>query len=157
METRKKDKLVNRTEKLEIVPHKFSQQCPTKEQRQHNVERIFVDKWYETSGHPHAKHELKGFPCGSVVNNQPQRRRPGFDPWSGKIPHASTKPAHHNYWTYALEPRSCSYWANVSQVLKPEHPKACAWQEKPLQWKACTSQLEKSLSSNEDRAQTKIN
>ena len=50
----KKDKLVNRTEKPEIVPHKFSQQRPTKEQRQHNVERIFVDKWYETSGHPHA-------------------------------------------------------------------------------------------------------
>ena len=30
------------------------------------------------------------FPSGSVVKNQPARigRRHGFDPWSGRIPHA---------------------------------------------------------------------
>ena len=27
-----------------------------------------------------------GFPAGSLVNNRLQCRRPGFDPWVGKIP-----------------------------------------------------------------------
>jgi len=28
----------------------------------------------------------QGFPGGSVVKNPPAMRRPGFDPWVGKIP-----------------------------------------------------------------------
>ena len=35
-----------------------------------------------------------------------EHRRPRFDLWSGKIPCKATKPMHHNYRAYALEPRS---------------------------------------------------
>ena len=39
-----------------------------------------------------------------------QHRRHGFDPWSGKIPHACiTMRVCHNYWVWALEPGSCNY------------------------------------------------
>ena len=47
--------------------------------------------------------------------------------------------------------------------MKPAFPKACALQEKPPQWEAQALQLEssphllKSVNSNEDREQTKIN
>ena len=31
----------------------------------------------------------------------------------------ATKPAHHNYWSWAVEPMSHNYWAHVPQLLKP--------------------------------------
>ena len=57
----------------------------------------------------------------------------GFDPWSGRIPHAAEQlsPVHYNYWACALEPTSHNYWARV--------PRARALQqEKPPQWEART-------------------
>ena len=48
-----------------------------------------------------------GFPGGAVVKNPPANAgENGFEPWSGKIPHAAeqlsplattTEPTHHNY------------------------------------------------------------
>ena len=71
----------------------------------------------------------------------------GFDPWSGKIPHAmeqlsplsttteptlqslqatTTELTHHNYWSpHALEPARCNYCAYVLQLLKPACSRAC--------------------------------
>ena len=34
--------------------------------------------------------------------------------------HRATKPRCHSFWAYALEPRSCRYWARLPQLLKPE-------------------------------------
>ena len=72
-----------------------------------------------------------------------------------------------NYWPCAPEPRSHNYWVHVLQLPKPKSPRAHALQqEKPPQWTAGTEQLEsspslrqleKSLCSNEDSAQPKIN
>ena len=61
--------------------------------------------------------------------------------WEDPTCHGAAKPVHHN-WACALEPRSCNYWAPVPQLLKPEHLRAHAPQEKPRQWEACTPQLE---------------
>ena len=60
-------------------------------------------------------------------------QRTQFDPWSGKIPHALSKPMCHNYWARALEPESRNSWSlhrlgpksqtdrnTVLQLLKPE-------------------------------------
>ena len=53
----------------------------------------------------------------------------------------AAKPVCHNYWTCALEPSGCNYWAHMPQVLKAVHPRACALQqEKPPQWEACAPQ-----------------
>ena len=63
----------------------------------------------------------------------------GFDPWSGKTPHATGQLS------------SCATTAEARM------PKACALeQEKPLQWEAWAPQLEKSLHSDKDAAQPKI-
>ena len=66
----------------------------------------------------------------------------------------------------ATEPLSHKHRARALQALKPECPRACALQqEKPQQWEAraprpesrpLSLQLEKSLHSNEDPAQSKI-
>ena len=79
--------------------------------------------------------------------------------WEDRTCHGATKPTHHNYWACALGPRSCNYWAHVSQLLKAAHPGAHALQrEKPPHWEACawklesspwSPQLEKSSDSNE--------
>ena len=38
----------------------------------------------------------------------------------------------------ATKPKSHNYWAHALQLLKPEHPGACALQqEKLLHWEAC--------------------
>ena len=48
-----------------------------------------------------------------------------------------TKPMHHNYWAWALEPASHNYWAHVPQLLKPTclepvlHSKRSHHNEKP--------------------------
>ena len=47
-----------------------------------------------------------------------------FDPWSGKIPHALSKPMRHNYWARALEPESHNYWS-----LHHLGPKSQNWQK----------------------------
>ena len=45
----------------------------------------------------------------------------------------------------ATESMSNNYWAHAPQLLKPEHPWACALQqEKPLQWEAHAPHLESS-------------
>ena len=72
--------------------------------------------------------------------------------------HRATKPMCYSYWACALGP-----WE--LQLLKLTHPRICApQQKKPLQWEACTLQLEssppslqleKSLHSNRDPAQPK--
>ena len=103
-----------------------------------------------------------GFPGGSVVKYPPVNV--GYkgvilireDPSC----HRATKPVHHNYWTWALEPRNCSYWA-----LKPMCPRAWAQQqEKPLQGETHASTEEyspltatrESSCSSEDGAQPKV-
>ena len=55
----------------------------------------------------------------------------------------ATKPECH-YWACAQEPRSCSYRARMLQPTEAGCPRACALQQKPLQWEACTLQLESS-------------
>ena len=83
----------------------------------------------------------KEFPC--------QCRRHGFDPWSGRIPHA---PEQLSLCSRAPEP----------QLLKPTLHRTCAPQEEPSEWKAhalqlesssCSPQPEKSPRSNEDPAE----
>ena len=91
----------------------------------------------------------RGFPGGSVVKNLPVNAGGHrFHPWSGKIPQLER-----------LSP--------CATLLKLKCPTArVPQQEKPLQWKAftlqlentrCLLQLEKSPHSNEDPAQPKIN
>ena len=50
-------------------------------------------------------------------------RRHRFNPWSGKILHATEQLS--PYWAYALESRSCNYWAHMPRPLKPVCPRAC--------------------------------
>ena len=61
----------------------------------------------------------------------------GFDPWSGKIPHAREQLSY-NFWAHVLFPESCN-----TQVPRPH----ALQQEKPPQWAAHTLQLESSLPS----------
>ena len=78
-----------------------------------------------------------GFPGGSVVKESAcQYRRHRFDPWPGKIPHATEQPRTcSNSWACALEPGSY-HWVHKLHV-KPTCP--CDWhQEKPLQREART-------------------
>ena len=80
-----------------------------------------------------------------------------WDTWSKRISYAHG----------AAKPLCRNYWAHVWQLLKPMNPRSHALQqEKPLQWEACTlqlessphsPQLEKSSCSNRDPAQPKIN
>ena len=77
--------------------------------------------------------------------------------WEDPIYYRETKPVRYNYW------------AHVPELLKPVHPRAHAMrslQEKPLHWEACAPQLEsrpcslqleKSVCSDEEPAQPKIN
>ena len=68
------------------------------------------------------------------------------NPWSRNIPHAMEQLSH-NYWTCALQPKSCNYRAHMLQLMKPVCPKACALQQKKLlQWEvhSLTSLLKKS-------------
>ena len=40
--------------------------------------------------------------------------------------HGATNSVCHKNWTGALKPTSHNYWALISQLLKPVHPRACA-------------------------------
>ena len=91
-----------------------------------------------------------------------QCRRRGFNPWSERIPCTLKQ------WspcTTTIEWGSCNRWTHVLQLQKPARPGARApQQEKPLPWEACApqlesshySQLEKSPTSSEDTAQSKL-
>ena len=110
--------------------------------------------------------------CGESA--RPCRRR-GFDPWSRRIPHAEERlspratTVEHALYAWEFTCRACEphYRIHASQLLKPIHPRARApQQEKPPQWEArapqlergpCLLQLEKSLCSNRDLSQPKIN
>ena len=94
-----------------------------------------------------------------------QWRRHRFDPWSGKVPHASeqlnpwatitepvletpgaesTEPTHHDYWSpRALEP--------VFRNKRSHHS------EKQVESNSCLPQLERSRYSNKEIAQPEIN
>ena len=54
------------------------------------------------------------------------RRLHGFDPWSGKIPHATEQPS---WYAITTEPLSPIHWGCVLQVFKPTCPRACAPQQ----------------------------
>ena len=105
-----------------------------------------------------------------MVKNRPASNRCKLDRsliQEDPMCHGVAKPTHHNYWACALEARSHNCWAHVPWLLKPTCLRACAQQqEKPLQWEAltlplenspCSLHLEKSLCSNKDPAQPKIN
>ena len=102
---------------------------------------------------------LRGFPGDSVVKNPPANAGDMASiPVLGRCHiYGATKPVHHDYWACALEPGNRNYWAHLLQLLKPEHPRACApQQEKPvhqLESSPCLPQLEKSPCSNRDSAQ----
>ena len=65
-----------------------------------------------------------GFPGGAVVKNPPANAGDhGFEPWSGKIPHAVEQLSPCATTTEACAPRACALQ-----------------QEKPPQWEALTPQ-----------------
>ena len=84
--------------------------------------------------------------------------------WEDPTCHGATKLTHHIYEARALEPRSHNYWAHVwhcsPRALEPgSTPRKATAISPPLQLEGspCSPQLEKSLHSNEDPAQPKIN
>ena len=90
-----------------------------------------------------------------------QCRGQGFEPWSGKIPHAVEQLS---LCATTTESVLWSLRATTTEACTPR-PQA-PQQEKPLQWEACTPQrkssprspqLEKATHSNKDPMQTKIN
>ena len=110
-----------------------------------------------------------GFPGGSVAGNPQPMQETQVQSLVQEDPtcQGATKYAHHNYWAYGLQSRSCDYWIHhIPQLLKPMHPRVCAQQqEKPPWWGAHTPQLEgipispeleKSPHSNEDPGWSKI-
>ena len=84
--------------------------------------------------------------------------------WDDPTCHGATKLTHHNYEARALEPRSHNSWAHVwhcsPTALEPVLHNQKSHSNKPalqLEGSPCSPQLEKSLRSNEDPAQSKIN
>ena len=91
-----------------------------------------------------------------------QSRRRGFNPWSGKIPHATeelspcataTEPVLYSLGATATEPTSCNYGSLCALMpmlwnkRRPPHWETCGLQ---LENSSHSSQLEKSLCSNKD-------
>ena len=104
-----------------------------------------------------------GLPRCSVVKKPPGNT--GSLIWEDPTCHCAPKPVCHNHCVCAPEPRNCNHWAHIPQVLKPVQPWA-PQQEKPpatrslhtTLWSSPSSpQLDKSLCSNEDPAQPKVN
>ena len=56
----------------------------------------------------------------------------------------AVKPMHHTCWACALEPASHNYGVRAEQLHKTSCPRACAPQERPSQWEACSLQPERS-------------
>ena len=97
--------------------------------------------------------EKQGFLGGSVVKNLPANAGDmslipdlrSMIKSRDQTQHEEIKSICHNYWACALEPGSYNYLAHWLQLLKATCPRACApQQEKTLQWRACTEQLESS-------------
>ena len=113
-----------------------------------------MNGWVNTGLHEYnpQKQEMISAPswaslCFSGKESSCQRRRHGFDPWSGKIPHAveqQTEPVCHNYWACAPEPstREATTMRNFRTARKSS---------------LHSLQLERSLRSSEDPAQPKRN
>ena len=73
----------------------------------------------------------------SAKESARQRRRRGFNRWTGKMPYALVKLSR---FSTATEP---TFYSPDPQLLKPMRPGVCApQQEKPLKWEALTPQLE---------------
>ena len=74
------------------------------------------------------KKKNPGFPSDSVVKKPPamQKTRIRFLIQEDPIFQEAARSMCHNYWACALEPGSHNYWAQMSQLLKPEHPGAHA-------------------------------
>ena len=112
---------------------------------------------------------LGGFPGGSLINNPLANAGNAGSTSVREDPTCCgvIKVVCRNYWACALEPGNHNYRALVPQLLKPAHSRGCILQQEKLpQWKACTQQLEssphfpeweKSLHSNKDTTQPKIN
>ena len=113
---------------------------------------------------------LPGFPWWlSGKESACQCRKHGFNPWSGKIPHASEQLSPwattvlFSLCSRAQEPQLLSPGA---ALLKPACPRACARQQENPLWREartpqlesspCSPQLEKSSRSNKDPAQPKM-
>ena len=77
--------------------------------------------------------------------------------WEDPICGEETKPIGHNYWACALESASRTHWAHVPQLVKSQHPRAQAQQERPPQWEVCVPATREETGSSGDPAQPKIN
>ena len=97
-----------------------------------------------------------------------QWRRRRFNPWSRNILHAaeqlrpcalSTEPVLESPGATSTEPLHCSYWSlsNLEPVLQTREAPHTRSPRSPGKSSPCSPQLEKSLYSNEDWAQAKIN
>ena len=91
------------------------------------------------------KHKNQGFPCGPVVKNSPATAGDtGFDPWSGKMAHATEQLSPRVTTTEARTPRDC-----VPQQGKPWQGEALAPQQR-IALARCNKR--KPTCSNEDPA-----
>ena len=111
---------------------------------------------------------FRGFSGGSVVKESTcQYRRQGFDPWSGRIPRAIRQLSLGTTIEPVFGTQGIATTEPCAATTEPSSPRShVPQQEKPAQWEACTpqgerspcsSQRERSLSSNKDPAQPKIN
>ena len=109
-----------------------------------------------------------GFPGGSMVKNLPPVQKTQVWSLVQEDPTCctATKPMRHNYWACALELGDSNCWTYALLLLKPMHPWACVLQQEATAMGSLHTategspdllQLEKSLHSNEDPAQSKIN
>ena len=64
---------------------------------------------------------ILGYPAGPVVKNSPCNAGDAGQSLVREDPtcHGATKPMHHNYRAYILEPTGHNYWAHVLQVQSP--------------------------------------
>ena len=96
--------------------------------------------------------ESQGFPGGSMVKDLPAK---AGDMDSNPGPGRSYMPRS-NLAQHARQPLSQHSTAQALQLLKHWALEPMLRNEKPLKWEARLPQLEKSLYSNEDPAQSKI-
>ena len=50
----------------------------------------------------------------------------------------ATKPVNHNYWTHALGPASCNYWALEPRAWALQQEKPPRWEDHTLQWRVAS-------------------
>ena len=96
-------------------------------------------RWLEMIGQRYSSIRSRiGLPWG-FRSKEPacQCRRHKFDPWSGKIPHATEQLCPWATTTEpVLEPRNHDYWVQVVRLLKPALPEACLQQGSHLSEKS---------------------